>query len=111
MPFYIFFFFKQKTAYEMRISDWSSDVCSSDLRVTPEGRFANWAANEMPERAILRLEGPLGAFYLREDSQRPIVMVAGGTGIAPIHAMLDELLTSGAQRAEIGRASGRERGC
>src|SRR3546814_2951057 len=30
--FYIFFFFKQKTAYEMRISDWSSDVCSSDLR-------------------------------------------------------------------------------
>src|SRR3546814_10454252 len=28
-----FFFFKQKTAYEMRISDWSSDVCSSDLRV------------------------------------------------------------------------------
>src|SRR3546814_15483703 len=29
---YIFFFFKQKTAYEMRISDWSSDVCSSDLQ-------------------------------------------------------------------------------
>src|SRR3546814_13290319 len=33
--FFVFFFFKQKTAYEMRISDWSSDVCSSDL--TPEG--------------------------------------------------------------------------
>src|SRR3546814_12727905 len=32
MLFYVFFFFKQKTAYEMRISDWSSDVCSSDLR-------------------------------------------------------------------------------
>src|SRR3546814_4947161 len=31
LPFDIFFFFKQKTAYEMRISDWSSDVCSSDL--------------------------------------------------------------------------------
>src|SRR3546814_5910408 len=30
--YFIFFFFKQKTAYEMRISDWSSDVCSSDLR-------------------------------------------------------------------------------
>src|SRR3546814_5071289 len=29
----VFFFFKQKTAYEMRISDWSSDVCSSDLRI------------------------------------------------------------------------------
>src|SRR3546814_5380753 len=30
---YFFFFFKQKTAYEMRISDWSSDVCSSDLQL------------------------------------------------------------------------------
>src|SRR3546814_5022638 len=36
---YIFFFFKQKTAYEMRISDWSSDVCSSDLLATRQGSF------------------------------------------------------------------------
>src|SRR3546814_3693693 len=34
---YCFFFFKQKTAYEMRISDWSSDVCSSDLQGRPRG--------------------------------------------------------------------------
>src|SRR3546814_4998538 len=34
-----FFFFKQKTAYEMRISDWSSDVCSSDLKTEPLARF------------------------------------------------------------------------
>src|SRR3546814_17727753 len=33
---YFFFFFKQKTAYEMRISDWSSDVCSSDLQVSDD---------------------------------------------------------------------------
>src|SRR3546814_20089354 len=42
MLFHVFFFFKQKTAYEMRISDWSSDVCSSDLRLgqgrAPGGR-------------------------------------------------------------------------
>src|SRR3546814_16238843 len=39
LEFYIcFFFFKQKTAYEMRISDWSSDVCSSDLRVAERER-------------------------------------------------------------------------
>src|SRR3546814_10022105 len=36
-----FFFFKQKTAYEMRISDWSSDVCSSDLVLTPR-QPAHW---------------------------------------------------------------------
>lgn len=62
------------------------------VRVTPGGRFAHWAAHEMPQRAILRFEGPLGAFYLREDSARPILMVAGGTGIAPIHAMLEDVL-------------------
>src|SRR3546814_10215452 len=33
VTFYLLFFFKQKTAYDMRISDWSSDVCSSDLRM------------------------------------------------------------------------------
>src|SRR3546814_4777179 len=47
----LFFFFKQKTAYEMRISDWSSDVCSSDLRLTTdakteaEGLLSNARAN------------------------------------------------------------------
>src|SRR3546814_4261011 len=35
IPYIRFFFFKQKTAYEMRISDWSSDVCSSDLKGMP----------------------------------------------------------------------------
>src|SRR3546814_8977569 len=45
--FDVFFFFKQKTAYEMRISDWSSDVCSSDLSV-PATRLA--AAIEVLER-------------------------------------------------------------
>src|SRR3546814_9307824 len=38
MPYVFFFFFKQKTAYEMRISDWSSDVCSSDLSSSTESR-------------------------------------------------------------------------
>src|SRR3546814_1779679 len=36
---FLFFFFKQKTAYEMRISDWSSDVCSSDLQLGREARI------------------------------------------------------------------------
>src|SRR3546814_1077666 len=40
-----FFFFKQKTAYEMRISDWSSDVCSSDLLADREGRHRNSAGH------------------------------------------------------------------
>src|SRR3546814_1950326 len=41
MSFLFFFFFKQKTAYDMRISDWSSDVCSSDLRLGDVGLGAD----------------------------------------------------------------------
>ena len=59
------------------------------LRVTPGGRFAHYVQDEMPERTILRFEGPLGAFYLREDSDRPVVLMAGGTGYGPIKAMLE----------------------
>src|SRR3546814_9762477 len=44
----IVFFFKQKTAYEMRISDWSSDVCSSDLAVLDEEHAQPWKALQHP---------------------------------------------------------------
>src|SRR3546814_9715722 len=47
------FFFKQKTAYEMRISDWSSDVCSSDLRILALGR--NVAVDELDDRHRRRI--------------------------------------------------------
>src|SRR3546814_9653295 len=56
-----FFFFKQKTAYEMRISDWSSDVCSSDLKRSPRcrlkpGTTAPWE----PLRARILHPNPAG---------------------------------------------------
>ncbi|MEK6807063.1 MAG: 2Fe-2S iron-sulfur cluster-binding protein [Pseudomonadota bacterium] len=68
------------------------------LRITPDGRFAHYVQNDMPGRTVLHLEGPLGAFYLREDSQRPVLMMAGGTGFAPIQAMLESAFASGTTR-------------
>src|SRR3546814_8948576 len=51
---YFFFFFKQKTAYEMRISDWSSDVCSSDLSIHA-GLWTSAALNAPPQNVpVLR---------------------------------------------------------
>src|SRR3546814_8179340 len=50
-----FFFFKQKTAYEMRISDWSSDVCSSDLKLGDRGMMTFRAAG-MEARSFFNLE-------------------------------------------------------
>src|SRR3546814_7011306 len=48
-----FFFFKQKTAYEMRISDWSSDVCSSDLRPPAPPSRAGGSSPHHPDEALL----------------------------------------------------------
>src|SRR3546814_3106891 len=50
LQLYVLFFFKQKTAYEMRISDWSSDVCSSDLTLTPQpSTIQSTASPAMPK--------------------------------------------------------------
>src|SRR3546814_1943963 len=53
---YNFFFFKQKTAYEMRISDWSSDVCSSDLKAG-KSRKENQEREDRQQRGIGDMSG------------------------------------------------------
>src|SRR3546814_4955643 len=57
MFFVLFFFFKQKTAYEMRISDWSSDVCSSDLYAQRAALAARDSRRSLPPRMAERFHG------------------------------------------------------
>ena len=52
----------------------------------------------MKEKEILRFEGPLGTFFLREESAKPIVLVASGTGFAPIKAIIEHALHKGITR-------------
>ncbi|PKO57096.1 MAG: CDP-6-deoxy-delta-3,4-glucoseen reductase [Betaproteobacteria bacterium HGW-Betaproteobacteria-19] len=68
------------------------------VRLITDGRFTGHVFNAMKERDILRFEGPLGSFWLREDSMRPIVMVAGGTGFAPIKGMMEHAIHAGLRR-------------
>ena len=68
------------------------------VRKTPGGAFSKYVFEEMKERAILRFEGPLGTFYLREDSDKPRIFVAGGTGFAPIKAQIEHLFHHGDDR-------------
>src|SRR5213594_5236952 len=53
---FVFFFFKQKTAYEISVRDWSSDVCSSDLRDAPSGHDADIACSCRPVGALENLD-------------------------------------------------------
>src|SRR3546814_3752970 len=98
------FFFKQKTAYEMRISDWSSDVCSSDLkrfdkdweRLSRSGRYN---MNQLKEAMMLLIanDAPLGPEWLDH------ALKGDWSDHRECHIGGDFL--------QIGRASCRERGC
>jgi CDP-4-dehydro-6-deoxyglucose reductase len=58
------------------------------LRHVPGGVFTDHVFSSMKEKDILRINGPLGSFFIREDSDKPMIFVAGGTGFGPIKAML-----------------------
>ena len=62
------------------------------VRQVPDGQFTGHVFSQMKEKDILRFNGPHGTFFLREESTRPIVMVAGGTGFAPIKAVVEHAI-------------------
>jgi CDP-4-dehydro-6-deoxyglucose reductase, E3 len=68
------------------------------VRLVDGGQFTGHVFNAMKEKDILRFEGPLGGFFLREDSDKPIVLVAGGTGFAPIKALIEHAINAGVRR-------------
>ncbi|TNF58663.1 MAG: CDP-6-deoxy-delta-3,4-glucoseen reductase [Burkholderiales bacterium] len=68
------------------------------LRHMPGGKFTDHVFGAMKEKEILRIEGPFGSFFLREDSTRPIVFLASGTGFAPIRAIIEHMRFKGIQR-------------
>jgi len=68
------------------------------IRHVPGGSFTDHVFTAMKERDILRLEGPLGTFFLREESDKPIVFVASGTGFAPIKAIIEAAFNKGVVR-------------
>lgn len=68
------------------------------VRRVPDGRFGNHVFEAMQVKDLLRMMGPLGNFYLREDSSNPILMIAGGTGLAPVQSMLLDMAYRGIER-------------
>src|SRR3546814_9506865 len=79
-----FFFFKQKTAYEMRISDWSSDVCSSDL-TSGVGLLALWAAANARSRDGWMIAAALGFGALGDWLLDAVGMMPGAAAFAVGH--------------------------
>jgi len=74
------------------------DTLELHVRNIAGGEFTHHVFNTMKERDILRIKGPLGTFFLREDSDLPIIFVASGTGFAPIKAIIEHALHIGVKR-------------
>lgn len=68
------------------------------LRHVPRGEFTDYVFESMKERTILRIQAPLGTFFLREESERPVILMGGGTGFAPLKGMIEHAFHLGIER-------------
>jgi CDP-4-dehydro-6-deoxyglucose reductase len=71
------------------------------IRHMPGGLFTEQVFSTMKAKDILRIEGPFGSFFLREDSAAPIVLLASGTGFAPIKAIIEHLQFKASDRPAV----------
>ncbi len=71
------------------------------IRHMPGGLFTDQVFSTVKEKDIVRMEGPFGSFFLREDSAAPIVLLASGTGLAPIKALVERMQQQGITRPAV----------
>jgi CDP-4-dehydro-6-deoxyglucose reductase, E3 len=92
----------KRRSYSMANAPHSASALELHIRHLSGGLFTDHVfgagATAMKEREILRLEGPFGSFFLREDSQLPIVMLASGTGFAPIKSIVEHMVQQNIHR-------------
>jgi len=85
----------QRRAYSFTAPGGETQLIELHVRRMPSGRFTTQVFERMQLGDTLQLEGPLGAFVLREPSPRPLIFVAGATGFAPVKSLLEEAFRSG----------------
>jgi CDP-4-dehydro-6-deoxyglucose reductase len=91
---YIEFLLKdgKRRAFSLANAPHDDEFLQLHLRLIPGGTFTEHVFHAMREKEILRFEGPHGSFFLREDSDKPIILLAGGTGFAPIKGIVEHAI-------------------
>jgi len=87
-----------RRSYSMANAPHNGPALELHIRHMPGGKFTDHVFGPMKEKEIQRIEGPFGSFYLREDSDKPMVLLASGTGFAPIKALLEHMQFQGITR-------------
>ncbi|MDC9727010.1 MAG: CDP-6-deoxy-delta-3,4-glucoseen reductase [Candidatus Thioglobus sp.] len=85
-------------AFSIANAPHNTGLIELHVRLISGGKFTNFVFNELQEKSLLKIEGPKGSFYLRETSEKPMIMVAGGTGFGPVKAMVEHAIESNTQR-------------
>jgi CDP-4-dehydro-6-deoxyglucose reductase, E3 len=88
----------KRRAFSIANAPHSGPQIELHVRHVAGGDFTRRVFTEVNVGAVLRVEGPLGTFVPREDSERPMLLVAGGTGFAPIKALVEHFLHLGSRR-------------
>ncbi|HSW53175.1 MAG TPA: CDP-6-deoxy-delta-3,4-glucoseen reductase, partial [Sulfuricaulis sp.] len=88
----------QRRSFSLSTSPLSDELLQLHIRHVPGGFFTGHVFTKMQEKDLLRFQGPFGMFFLREDSERPAILVAGGTGFAPIKSILEYAFAKGVTR-------------
>jgi CDP-4-dehydro-6-deoxyglucose reductase len=85
----------RRRAFSIANAPRDDDRLELQIRHVPDGTFSEYVFHHLKERALLRLRGPLGSFYLRRRDDHPVILVAGGTGLAPVKAIIEGALAAG----------------
>lgn len=88
----------KRRAFSLANAPHDDEFLLLHIRHVPGGLFTDFVFNELKEKAILRFEGPHGSFFLHEDSSKPLVLLASGTGFAPLKSIVEHALHNRHQR-------------
>ncbi len=88
----------RKRSFSLANAPHDDAVLQLHIRHVPGGAFTEQVFSTMKLRDILRFNGPHGSFYLREESAKPAILLAGGTGFAPIKAIVEHAIAENSQR-------------
>ncbi len=88
----------KRRAFSIANAPHDDDAIELHVRRVSGGGFTTSVFDDMQRGALLTVEGPLGTFVPREDSERPMLLMAGGTGFAPIKALIEHFLHLGTRR-------------
>ncbi|MBV1776552.1 CDP-6-deoxy-delta-3,4-glucoseen reductase [Burkholderiaceae bacterium DAT-1] len=91
----------KKRSFSLANAPYVDGILQLHIRLVPGGEFSEYVFSQMREREILRFTGPLGSFFLREDSDKPIIFLASGTGFAPIKSIVEYAIHKGIDREMI----------